>query len=119
MGATVNAICRCGLNSEIRIGGGMSTFTYLCYFPCLCENCNDIVEVNLYDMHPQCPNCRGENLIPYDDKQVIAIEGDHNIVSWNANEKVDRELILTNGTYMCPKCKKMTLRFIGPILRWD
>jgi len=118
MGAIVNAFCGCGINSEIKIGGGMSTFTYICYFPCFCENCNDVVEGNLMN-NTKCPNCSREGLIPYDDKQVIGIKGDHNIVSWDANGRLGRELVLTNGTYKCPQCNKMRLQFMGPISMWD
>lgn len=131
MGATVIAFCGCGINTEIRIGGGMNNFADLCYFPCLCKNCDDIVQGDLLykevgfsgnikdSNNIRCPKCGGKNLIPYDDIQLIGDKGDRDIVRWNLMGILDRELVITNGSYKCPKCNSMELTFFGPISRWD
>jgi hypothetical protein len=46
MGSEVIAKCRCGFDTRISIGGGMRNFMTTCYFPCLCEGCHNIVQVN-------------------------------------------------------------------------
>lgn len=119
MGSKVRAICDCGVNKEILIGGGMSTFKYISYFPCLCINCNDVVEVNLLQKNFYCPDCNSDNVIPYDADRLKGIEGDRVIISWNIKVALGRELKLTNGRYKCPKCKKMNLRFLGSFFNWD
>ena len=119
MGTKTKAICKCGVNTDIMIGGGKLTFKYQCYFPCLCEGCDDVVEVNLLNKNPQCPICSDKSIIPYDDELVIGVKGKKNIVSWNVQSAIGRELILTNGTYKCPKCNKMTLEFLPSLMMWD
>lgn len=119
MGSKVRAICDCGVNKEILIGGGMSNYKYISYFPCLCENCNNVVEVNLLEKNLYCPDCNSDNVIPYDDNQLKGIEGDRVIISWNVQVALGRELKLTNGRYKCPKCKKTNLRFLGNFFNWD
>ena len=121
MGSKVKAICECGLHKEILIGGGKLTFKYKCYFPCLCEKCEDVVEVNLLNMfeNPNCPNCNCDKVISYDHNDLKGIKGDSDVVSWNVRWKLGRELKLTNGTYKCPKCKEMTLKFVPLFYIWD
>ena len=119
MGSKVKAICKCGVNRDILIGGGMRSFKYECLFPCLCENCNDVVEVNLFKGNLPCPKCSNENLIPYDDDRVIGIKGDQNIVSWDVSCKLGRILTLKNGSYKCPKCENLTLEFWRLMFNWD
>ena len=99
MGTKTKAICKCGVNTDIMIGGGKLTFKYQCFFPCLCENCNDVVEVNLLNKSPQCPKCISKNVIPYDDNLVTGYRSKNTIVSWNVKADIGRKLILTNGTY--------------------
>ncbi len=136
MGSNVRAICKCGVDNEISIGGGMLTFKYIAYFPCLCEDCKDVVEVNLlgnrYKSQTQeefergderleiplkdrkftCPKCHGGNVIPYSDSRLFGIIGDEEVIRWGSE-------ILTNGTYKCPKCDNKTLRFIYLFYMWD
>ncbi len=119
MGTKVKAMCNCGVNTDILIGGGMRSFKYECLFPCLCENCEEVVEVNLLIGNLRCPKCRSANLIPYDDERVIGVKGDREIINWNARWKLGRELILTNGLYKCPKCKNLTLGFRRLMFNWD
>lgn len=119
MGSEVTANCQCGLEARILIGGGMATFMTTCYFPCLCEGCHNVVQVNLLGKTKRCPKCRGANLIPYDDPQLSESLGQHALVEWNMQRQLGRELKLTDGNYRCPKCQKMTLRFADSGLCWD
>lgn len=112
MGVTTRGFCKCGLATEsIMIGGGMLNFHYTDYYPCLCVDCEDVVEVNLKGLL-KCPNCNGVNIIPYDDERL-------------KGENTEPEIRITmyhdvsNGFYYCPKCKEMTLTFSSPITFWD
>ena len=112
MGSQVKAICTCGLEKTILIGGGMYTFNTIQYFPCLCEECKDVVQGNLKDEKLSCPNCNSLKVSSYNNKTLIGIEG-KNIVSRSFNK------VLHDGNYKCPQCKNMSLQFITGGLRWD
>ncbi|MDP3314383.1 hypothetical protein [Lutibacter sp.] len=118
MGSQVKVSCKCGLNKSILIGGGMESSSYECFFPCFCKNCSDVVEVNLLDLNPKCPECGEENIIAFDNRLLIGEKGKQVIESWHAFE-LGRELLLTNGTYKCPKCNTQNLRFSMGDLYWD
>src|SRR5665811_564210 len=119
MGSQVVATCRCGIEAKILIGCGMLNFETLCFFPCLCEACHNIVQANLLEKTKQCPICKSKTLIPYDDPRLSKIPGKRKVKGWTLGGKRGRELILTNGNYMCPKCKKLWLRFRKGSLHWD
>jgi len=137
MGTKVKAVCKCGLSRGIKIGGGRNTFKYIRYFPCLCEDCKDVVQVNLLENRYKkitldelmsggstrievplneriynCPKCKGTNVIPYTDSKLIGKIGE---------EEVARAFddVLTDGNYKCPKCDKMTLKFFQTFIMWD
>ena len=119
MGSAVIAICDCGVNEEILIGGGMMNFTTTCYFPCCCENCNEVVQVNLLSKKMRCPKCRSQKVTPCDDPKIVDKLGNKTIAEWNMQGKIGRELILSDGSYWCPKCKKPNLRFEDGGMCWD
>ena len=119
MGSQVTATCRCGLEVNVLIGGGMANFTTTCYFPCLCEACHNIVQVNLLAKTKQCPKCKSPALISYDDPRLSESPGTRVVADWNVQEQLGRYLMLTDGNYMCPKCNKMSLRFRDSGSRWD
>jgi Zn finger protein HypA/HybF involved in hydrogenase expression len=111
MGSEVDARCPCGFRASSLIGGGKQSHTTTCYFPCLCEQCSSFVRVNLFDDDLRCPKCGSANVIPYDDPRLAGAAGKHDVVSWNVESVLGRTLKLTNGTYQCPQCQKMTLTF--------
>ncbi len=82
MGSHVIAECECGLRSESLIGGGMLDFLTTCYFPCLCERCNRVVQVNLLAKRPRCPKCRASRPIPYSDERLRGTAGDELVAQW-------------------------------------
>lgn len=112
MGSQVEAICQCGLNKKILIGGNRANYRHTQYFPCICINCNDIVQGNLKAESLKCPNCNSTALFPYTSHELIGKKG--KIVVDRSFDKV-----LTNGNYKCPKCNQMTLYFTGGHLEWD
>ena len=112
MGSQVEAICQCGLKKKILIGGNRANFRYTQYFPCICINCNDIVQANLKAETLECPHCNSTDVIPYISRELIGKKG-KKVVAQSFDD------ILTDGNYKCPKCKEMTLHFTAGHLEWD
>lgn len=119
MGSQVIAKCQCGLETYIMIGGGEADFGTICYFPCFCEHCNNVVQVNLRAKQRRCPKCKSSKVIPYDDPRLSESTGTNTVASWNMEMQLGKELELTDGNYKCPKCGQMTLRFTDSGLCWD
>ena len=111
MGTIVSANCGCGFNGKFAVGGGMDNYADTCLFPCLCGKCRQIVHPNLFQKPLHCPKCGSPDPIPYDDPRLVGSSGTQNVASWYMNLESDQELVLTNGTYLCPSCGKMTLCF--------
>ncbi len=111
MGSQVKALCQCGVESEVLIGGGKLNFRKVQYFPCQCKNCKDVVQVNLKSRKLKCPNCK-EVVIPYNHSALVGVVG-NKIIAQSFDD------ILTNGTYQCPKCENHNLRFVSDHMRWD
>lgn len=121
MGKSVVAKCKCGVEALVDIGSGMGDFMTTCLFPCLCESCHNIVNVNLLDQSTKCPECGADAPIPYDDPLLLGIPGRREVAKWNLpGKQLDRELVLTDGQYKCPKCGKFCLEFSDEFsLNWD
>lgn len=112
MGTKTRVSCQCGYKSDdILIGGGKLNFQYTHYYPCLCLDCKDVVQVNLKSTH-ECPNCSGANIVPYDDERL---RGEYKEPKIRATQHHD----VSKGFYYCPKCKKMNLKFLQTFYRWD
>lgn len=108
MGSIVMAECSCGLKKEIMTGGGMLNFMTTCYFPCLCEHCSAIVEVNMFAEPKECPDCKATDVIPYDDSRLVGQKGAEMVDGSTGKE---RDYFLTDGSYKCPKCNQFNLHF--------
>lgn len=127
MGSQVHATCHCGVDATIRVGGGMESFDTTCYFPCLCERCRAVVQVNLLAKPERCPKCKSTKVTPYDDPSLTEGRIDRSTLGhfsgvvgeWNAHEKLGRKLCLPEETYRCPQCSQMTLRFTNTDMCWD
>ena len=119
MGGEVRAQCKCGVGATSRVGGGMMDFDTIAYFPCLCNQCQSVVEVNLRAKIPCCPRCQSTDVIPYDDQSLHFDPGLNSVTNLNLEEEFGRILSLKDGLYWCPKCREMTLRFWDTGLDWD
>ncbi len=97
----------------------MMDFMTTCFFPCLCENCHCVVQVNLLSKAVKCPRCRKPNPIPYDDARLSESKGRNLVAEWNMEDQLGRVLVLTDGKYRCPKCGNMSLEFHEGELCWD
>ena len=112
MGSQIIASWECGVNSKINIGGGMLNHDKIDYFPGYCLGCNEIVQENLKDKFSTCPQCNRIDVVPYNNPELIGTIGKEIIEASFDN-------VLTNGTYFCPKCRNMSLKFISSGLSWD
>ena len=119
MGSQVTAACQCGIEVTVLIGGGMRNFQTTGYFPCLCEACRNIVQVNLLAKTKLCPKCKSPALISYDDPRLSESPGNRAVAEWNMQGQFGRQVRLTNGNYLCPKCYKISLRFRATGMCWD
>ena len=120
MGSQVIASCPCGIEEWISVGGGMFEFNQFCQFPCLCKNCNNIVEINLLTKENRCPKCRSRKVIPYTAPELQDVTGNEEVASWFSIDRFDNQpLILNTGNYKCPRCNNMTLVFSDSGLCWD
>ena len=115
MGYIVNARCECGFEAQSAVGTTRRTVGRVCHFPCLCEACSQIVEANLSDDDPRCPHCGSGPLLRYDDPSLIAAKGEYDVVR-TQGPHYDDTLVLTDGLYTCPRCRKGTLRFSCDVL---
>ena len=120
MGSAVNAVCECGYRQDnLMIGGGMMTFTTLCLFPCLCKSCSAVTPVNLLRKRLKCETCGSTKVTPYNAPELAGEIGQHNLTAWGVDDGLERDVELTDGTYLCPKCGKHSLRFEEAGLLWD
>jgi predicted Zn-ribbon and HTH transcriptional regulator len=112
MGSQVLATCECGYAEKFLIGGGMANSETFGAFPCLCRDCKRIVEVNLMDEPATCPDCKGENIEPFDNDALVKRAGGEVVGSWMG-------FMLTDDPHYCPKCDSFSLRFSDTGLCWD
>ncbi len=122
MGSEVNATCKCGLKTTIQIGGeDGGTGAMVCYFPCVCRDCEDVVQVDVSETNLKCPKCNGQDVIRYDDPRLLSCRGLSVIARWNMGGAVAGKQIqtleLSNGQYKCPRCGNPTLTFSATGLR--
>lgn len=125
MTGQVSAECPCGLRVVALLGGDEANYATTCYAPALCETCGRVVESNVLEDEPRCPQCGAADPVPYDDPALIGEPGERVVATWDALGEGGWAFALTDGQYLCPACGQMTLRFVagdlpaeqGPSLR--
>ena len=122
MGDVIRAMCKCGFKSEdIYAGGGMEDFQTNCTTPALCTHCSRFLIKNYLKKYSKCPVCR-KKVVFYNDPSLQSrrgrtSEGNGDVFSWDT--RGEKGLFrLPDNHYLCPRCGKMTLRFIC-IGLWD
>lgn len=112
MGSMVKAECdNCGYESlELFLGAGMMNFKTACDVPAMCFSCRDVVTVNVLEAPPyQCDFCE-DTVRLYSDPWLIGqVDRTYPVFTWSLDE--DSAYILPSGTYRCPRCKQMYMRF--------
>lgn len=119
MGGQVIAQCPCGLRVAVLIGSGAADYATCCYGPALCERCRAVVQINVLETEPRCPQCGAAAPIPYDDPALCGAPGDVIVASWDAVGEGGWVVTLSDGQYLCPACGQATLTFADGGLLWD
>ena len=122
MASVHKAICPCGYNVNIGVGGTMSNYRDYSTFPFYCQQCG-LVSANIAawigqkipaasstglgkDSNlPNCPKCGNKNIDQYGVPPASTPPGESRVAMQAWNFKT-----YTNGN-LCPACKQMTLVF--------
>ncbi len=112
MGSMIQAICKCGFQSEcICAGGGFLNFVHTCTAPALCIYCNILVEKNYLKKFSKCPRCR-KKVVFYDDESLRdSVESSNVVFSWRIDDEKG-EFVLPDVNYLCPECGEKAMRFV-------
>ena len=133
MGSIVMARCdACDYKKTLMLGGGMQNFQSVADWPVWCLECGKLSVANHLEPPLSCSECGCKSVNRPEDPQVGPSEG-QTIATWSLSGERSRpieqnwverllrrpvkyetkstELVLTNGSYRCPKCKEPSLRF--------
>ncbi len=112
MGSIVIAKCGCGFERQMYLGGGMRNFETYCAFPVYCGKCRTFFEANLYQKEIACPACgEAKDVFAYDDGLIGKQRGARVVFRWATEHAIGRDLVLTDGAYLCPQCGQFALSF--------
>lgn len=64
MGYILKAKCKCGLNKELSIGGGILNHHIKEDFPCYCSNCKSNSTRKFKRVNMICPECVKRGVLP-------------------------------------------------------
>lgn len=139
MGSILNATCPCGFSSGGLVGGGFMSFQTYCGAPAICESCGAFNFLNYLEDDPRCEQCGGtvrfyndpelqeqadspgalDSMTPAERSERIdwLCEPKYPIFSWNL-ENERGPFVLPDVGYLCPSCRRKTMRFEG-IGAWD
>ncbi len=118
MGSILRATCGCGFDStNLYVGGGRVNFGTICRVPAICSKCGDLVTVNYLEAGARCPKC-GSAVTTYDDLTLRANPGESfgqdteldSVFSWRIPNTQD-DFYLPMAQYLCPRCRKLNMRF--------
>ncbi len=112
-GSVVEARCEaCGYASgNLFLFGGKALFRTVCLFPALCAEHHRLVLVNLLGDDQSSKDCPGGTPIPYTDARLAGKAGANIVASWNLPAGPGNPAVLTDGSYLCPRCGAFGLRF--------
>lgn len=111
MGMSLPATCKCGFSERTVVGAGRADFQKICGFPCFCTACRQFHTVDVFANDRKCPNCETDSLLLYDDPSLSDHSSDEVIADWNASSHLGRQLILTQSSYFCPGCQRLSMKF--------
>ncbi len=120
MGSILKASCQCGYEvPDIYAGVGLMSGFSTCNLPAFCPKCKDVVVGNYLKKSARCPECYGI-LVYYNHPSLRKDVTVSNIVfDWGRSPLGDeKDFILYDIDYLCPKCGKMKLRF-SDLGTWD
>lgn len=114
VGHIISASCQCGYSvPAISIGGSRANFLTCCLHPALCEECKQIVVVNLKAEEISCPNgCLEQPRTYFNSTKLQRVPGIGCVSDWAGHA-------LNTGNYLCPSCNRYSLRFSPPHIEFD
>ena len=105
------AECKCGFLVVFAIGRPTPKNRYTFYAPAICLDCGEFFLRNYCSVFIKCPKCRKKAHFydePFLQSKEIAVG---TVVSWLVDE--ERRFTLYNKNYLCPKCKRFSMKFFG------
>lgn len=114
-GDIFSAKCECGFENELFIGAGKSDYKTSCKFPFYCNTCSSLIILNALNENRTCNKCNSEKVMSYENDSLRAGKSNNSLFGWNVNGKT---FLLTDDSYLCPKCKEYKLTFTQ-IGNWD
>ena len=135
MGSLVQANCnRCNFSKDLQLGAGRRTFKETAMWPVWCTACGNLSVANHKKPSLVCAECGSNDVKRSEDPEVWSGDGQSSAaLTWSLGtekgEPIERnwferllgrppkyrikyiDLRLTDGTYLCPSCKKFSLRF--------
>jgi hypothetical protein len=104
LGNIIDAHCTaCNYKSSVTIGGTMRDFQTHSSWPIFCQDCGDMTSTNTMAEPLVCLKCRSPRITKYDAHHLVE-GGTREVAGWFSDH-------LTDGRYLCPACRKQTLRF--------
>ena len=111
MGSSQRAVCGCGYQTSVRIGGNRLDFHENSSFPFLCAKCG-VVNVNIAKPERVCPFCASSTITQYGISPAsLPWEGFPHL-QW-------REYKAHSEGNRCPQCQQYTLVFKSPDFFFD
>ncbi len=106
MGKSTDAHCfECGYDTQLFLGAGMLNHDTYAAWPVKCNECLEVSTANYISEPLICSKCQSTNVIPYTDENLWLGDGDNDsLLQWGG-------LILTDGHYCFPRCRKYELKF--------
>lgn len=111
MGSHHQAICPCGFQESVSVGGNQATYTKISYFPFFCKE-HGLISVN-YRGPIECTYCGSSDIQQYG-KEPVSIKTDE---KWPTLQSFDYKAY--SGGNLCPKCKQYTMEFKGAEILTD
>lgn len=126
MGSSLIASCQCGYEKHVFLGAGRSNFETVCHFPHYCDDCKEVVSVDIFSDEIKCPNCKSTNVHTYEakskrikdtftDKMKAKLVGNKTYhssedeeFSWYGRNK---DHVILKGMHHCPSCEDESLEF--------
>jgi len=110
VGGIIKAVCACGFETDFMGGSGRQNVDEVCYAPALCPACKIFLVENYMKENPVCPKCDAAIMF-YDSSALQAGRNDRQTPA-EENIAAPGLFILPRTSCFCPKCEKMTMKFI-------
>ena len=119
MGTGLEVSCPCFGSFTLQVGPRNSPPDF-CLFPFLCTECESVSCLDIHAESLACEHCDSASVVPYGSPPAVGELGPAEVFAcWPCDRFSADQLTLTNGTYLCPTCRRYTARFRDTGIRWD